>query len=113
MDILIHEMARLAGTAASLLLAASCVAAQRYSDSVLLSDEATSHSLGLGYEIPDPSETAGATFTYVSLPSSSGGLCLDGSQYGFFICRPPAATQWQINLQGGCVMDYMARGHPC
>jgi len=41
------------------------------------------------------------TFTYVSLPASTGALCLDGSPYGYFICKTTSATSWSIGIQGG------------
>jgi O-palmitoleoyl-L-serine hydrolase len=50
--------------------------------------------------IGDPAVT-GATYTWVPLPLDTGAACLDGSQYGFFLCRPPGATAWRIGIQGG------------
>ncbi len=40
-----------------------------------------------------------ATYTYVALDDNDA-LCLDGSHYGYFICRA-GDERWEINLQGG------------
>lgn len=49
-------------------------------------------------DLTSPSTT---TFVYNTLPSSTGALCLDGSPYGYFICKVNNSTQWQIGIQGG------------
>ncbi len=38
-------------------------------------------------------------YTYVAL-NDSDALCLDGSHYGYFLCRA-GDQRWEINLQGG------------
>jgi len=43
--------------------------------------------------------TAGTTFTYIPLADTSA-LCLDGSQYGIFVCAA-SPDQWTLNIQGG------------
>ncbi len=43
---------------------------------------------------------AAGSFTYIPLKDPSA-VCLDGSQYGIFVCTPAGATDWQINIQGG------------
>ena len=42
---------------------------------------------------------AAVPFTYVPLDDSNA-LCLDGSHYGYFICKG-GNDRWEINLQGG------------
>ena len=45
------------------------------------------------------SQAAAAPYTYVAL-NDSDALCLDGSHYGYFLCRA-GDQRWEINLQGG------------
>ena len=49
-------------------------------------------------ETQNPSAPSTA-FTYVALEDNDA-LCLDGSHYGYFICRA-GDERWEINLQGG------------
>lgn len=53
-----------------------------------------------------PDVEGGGTFDFVPLPGT-GALCLDGSTYGYLICRSPQATGFEINFQvrtrGVCV----------
>ncbi len=40
-----------------------------------------------------------ARYSYVALDDNDA-LCLDGSHYGYFICKA-GDERWEINLQGG------------
>jgi hypothetical protein len=42
---------------------------------------------------------AAVPFTYVPL-NDSDALCLDGSHYGYFVCKA-GNDRWEINIQGG------------
>ncbi len=42
---------------------------------------------------------AADSYSYVALDDNDA-LCLDGSHYGYFICKA-GDERWEINLQGG------------
>src|SRR4051812_16943231 len=46
------------------------------------------------------SQAAQRTYTYKPLTDTSA-LCLDGSQYGYFMCHGSTNASWTISIQGG------------
>lgn len=44
--------------------------------------------------------SSAGTYTYITLQDESA-KCLDGSPYGFFICKGASNANWTISIQGG------------